>query len=84
MSTVKISNAVNPDKNEKVDRYIFSEKEPRALFIPAGYANGFRSLEKNTKVIFFSTSSLEDSKNDDFRFPYDYWGKEVWDNLKEI
>ena len=84
MSAVKIDHAINPDKNAEVEKFILSGKEPSVLFIPSGYANGFKSLEKNTKVIFFSTSSLEESKNDDFRFPYDYWGKEVWDNSTKI
>ena len=84
MSAVKINHTINPDKNAEVEQFILSEKEPSVLFIPSGYANGFKSLEKNTKVMFFSTSSLEESKNDDFRFPYDYWGKEVWDNSTKI
>jgi len=84
MSVVKIDHAINPDKNIKVEQFVLSEKEPNVLFIPSGYANGFKSLEKKTKVIFFSTSSLEESKSDDFRFPYDYWGKQVWNNSTRI
>lgn len=69
----------SPDKKNEVYRFILSARKPAILYIPPGYANGFRALEPNTKIIFFSTATLEESKNDDFRFPYDYWGKEIWE-----
>ena len=84
IATVKINHTINPDKNVEVNKFILSEKESNILYIPPSYANGFMSLEENTKVMFFSTASLEESKNDDFRFPHDYWGKEIWDNCKKI
>jgi len=34
------------------------------------------NLENNTIVMFFSTSTLEESKGDDIRFPYDEWN--IW------
>ena len=79
VAAVKLDNVENPSKEEKVHRYILSDKKPQVLFIPPKYANGFRSLEENTRIQFFSTSSLEESKGDDYRFPVDYWGKDIWD-----
>lgn len=76
---VKIDNFNKPSKKLKIERFMLSAKKPAVLFIPAGYANGFRSLEQDTKVIFFSSSSAEESKNDDFRFAFDYWGKKIWE-----
>jgi dTDP-4-dehydrorhamnose 3,5-epimerase-like enzyme len=67
-----------PSKNIKVTRYILSGDEPSIVKIPAGYANGFRSLTSHAVVMFFSTASLSASKRDDFRFPADYWGNEIW------
>jgi dTDP-4-dehydrorhamnose 3,5-epimerase len=61
-----------------VHRYVLSDRQPRILHIPAGFANGFRPLEPGTKVLFFSTSVLEEAVKDDYRFPYDYWGEDVW------
>lgn len=78
LCAVKLDDAENPSKDNKVERFIVSSKKPQVVFIPKGYANGFKALEENTKVMFFSTGTLEESKNDDFRFPYDYWGKEIW------
>mgnify|MGYP001363171342 FL=1 len=70
---VKIDNWKKPSKNNKVERIILSEKKQKIMFIPKGYANGFKTLKSNTKIIFFSTSSTTQSLNDDFRFDYNYW-----------
>lgn len=75
---VKMTDTKKPSKKVIVNRYILSDKKPQILFVPAGYANGFKPLEKNTKIIFFSTSTLEESKGDDYRFPVDYWGENIW------
>ena len=79
VAAVKMDDTDNPSKENEVYRFILSDRKPYILYIPAGYANGFRSLEEDTKMIFFSTSTLEESKGDDYRFPVDYWGNEVWE-----
>lgn len=60
------------------ERFTLSDKQPQVLHIPAGHANGFRALTPNTKIMFFSTATLEEAKTDDFRFPYDYFGSGIW------
>jgi len=57
-------------------KFVLSDKSPSVLWIPPGYYNGFMSLEENTRIIFFSTSTLEESKGDDIRQPYDMW--DLW------
>jgi len=69
-------------EKENVHRFVLSSKEPSVLYVPGGFANGSRFLEDNTKIIVFSTSSLQDSKNDDYQLPYDYWGKDIWEYKK--
>ena len=77
---VKLDKVENPDKKAKIEKYFLSAKSPSILHIPAGYANGFKALSEQTKIIFFSTKSLTDSvQNDDYRYAYDYWGKEIWE-----
>lgn len=68
----------NPSKNTTVERHVLTDKNPQVVYIPPHFANGFKALEINTRVIFFSTSSLEDSKADDYRIPHDYWGTDIW------
>ncbi len=76
VGAVLIDNWDSPDKNAVVNRYVLSEKKPSILYIPAGYANGFMSLSKDAQIIFFSTSTLEESKGDDFRYDARYW--DIW------
>jgi len=79
VAAVKLDNIEHPSKEELVHRYVLSDKKAQVLFIPPKFANGFRPLEENTRILFFSTASLEESKGDDFRYPADYWGQEIWD-----
>lgn len=74
----KLDNPKNPSKSNPVFRNIISAKKPTVVHIPIGYANGFKSLEKNTVVLVFSTSSLSESQGDDYRYPANYWGGNVW------
>lgn len=60
-----------------VQRFVLSATSPKVLFIPAGYYNGFMNLTDDTILQFFSTSTLEQSKGDDIRQPFDRWN--VWD-----
>jgi dTDP-4-dehydrorhamnose 3,5-epimerase-like enzyme len=70
---VEIDNWDSPSKALKVQRFVLSEKSPSVLFIPAGFANGFMSLTDDTKIMVFSTSSLQESIDDDFRYDSRYW-----------
>lgn len=58
-------------RNDRVKKEVLSSKIPKIFYIPSGYANGFMTLESDTKIMFFSTSTIEESKNDDIRFPFD-------------
>jgi dTDP-4-dehydrorhamnose 3,5-epimerase len=77
IGAIKIDNWDKPAKDLAVHRYVLSSKKPAALHIPSGYANGFMNLEKNTILIFFSTSTLEESLGDDVRYASRYWNP--WD-----
>lgn len=78
LCAVPIDDPVYPDKNAKVERIFLNADRPEIVYIPPGFANGFRVLVSNSVVIFFSTSTLAESKHDDYRFPFDYWGEEAW------
>ena len=66
---------VNMD-SEKVEKFILSSKSPKVLYIPPNNFNGFKSLEENTTILFFSTSTLEESLGDDIREQHDKW--DIW------
>lgn len=80
VAAVKIDNWDSPSKDLKVDRTVLSAEKPVALLIPAGYANGFMTLSDGAKVVFFSTSTLEQAASDDYRFSSRLW--DPW-NIEE-
>lgn len=61
---------------------ILSALKPQVFYIPPGYYNGFMTLQENTKIIFFSTSTLEESKGDDIRQEFNHFGEDVWKIIK--
>lgn len=73
VAAVGIDDWDNPSKDLHVHRFVLSERNPAALVIPAGYANGFMSLTADTRIMFFSSSTLEESAADDIRFESRLW-----------
>lgn len=70
---VKIDNWENPSKDLDIETIMVSEFESKIVHIPAGYANAIESLEANSKLMSFSTLPLASVKDDDVRYPTDYW-----------
>lgn len=83
-AAVYMDDRIKPSTTNTMYRFILEADKPQILHIPSGYANGFRALTKRNKLLLFSTATLEESKRDDFRFPPDYWGKEVWDDSASL
>ncbi len=77
VAAVRIDDWENPARDLAVSRYVLSEHQPALLYIPAGYANGFKTLQPATKLLFFSTATLEQSRADDFRYDSRYW--DAWE-----
>lgn len=75
---IPIDDKQKPNKNVKIFTFELTSENPHVVQIPAGYANGMQALQENSEVIFFSTLSLSDSRQDDYRFPEDYWGTGLW------
>jgi dTDP-4-dehydrorhamnose 3,5-epimerase len=76
VGAVRIDDWEKPSRNLAVKRFVLAAHKPAVLYIPAGYANGFMSLTQDLRLIFFSTSSLEESKGDDIRYSARYW--DIW------
>ena len=76
IGVVAIDNWQKPAKSAKVERFVLSAQMPKLLYIPPGYANGFMTLTADTQLIFYSTATLEESYNDDFRYNCRYW--DIW------
>jgi len=55
-----------------------SSDTPKVLWIPPGYYNGFMNLTADTIVMFFSTTTMEESRGDDYRLEWDAFGEGLW------
>lgn len=70
---VKIDNWEKPSKDLIIETIIVSASDSKIVYIPAGYANAIQSLEKDSKLMSFSTLPLENVKEDDVRYDSNYW-----------
>lgn len=70
---IKIDNWDNPSKDLAIETVFVSALESKIVHIPAGYANAIQSLEKDSKLISFSTLPLVNVSDDDVRYDSNYW-----------
>jgi len=73
LGCVEIDDWAAPSAALPVARFVLSATAPAVLAIPPGYANGFMSLTDDALIAFFSTAGLEESLDDDIRFPARFW-----------
>lgn len=76
VGAVQIDDWDHPGKDVEVHRYILSAEKPSILYVPPGYANGFKSLTQDTALMFFSTATMEEAAGDDIRYDACYWN--IW------
>lgn len=74
---IEIDDWDSPSPDLEVTRFVLSERKPAVLKVPAGYVNGFMTLTPDARLMFFSTTTLEESLGDDIRFPARFWNP--WD-----
>jgi dTDP-4-dehydrorhamnose 3,5-epimerase-like enzyme len=77
INLVKIDSFENPSNDLDVYSYELNDQMPQVLFIPGGYANGFKAILNDSKLMVFSNFDLDESKEDDFRFETEKW-KTKW------
>jgi len=63
-------------ESERVSKYYLAGYKPQVLYIPPGYANGLQNLSEQNVLMIFSTSTVQESMDDDIRFPWDKW--DIW------
>ncbi|WP_405397985.1 hypothetical protein [Maribacter sp. Asnod2-G09] len=78
INLVKIPSFKQPSQDLKTDKIVLSAANPNILAITGGYATGIKAIEPNSKLLVFSNFTVEQSKNDDFRFEPNYW-KAQWE-----
>ncbi|MDO8463078.1 MAG: dTDP-4-dehydrorhamnose 3,5-epimerase family protein [bacterium] len=63
----------HPAKDAPTLRAVMSAQKPAVLYIPPGYANGAMSLTPDATIMYFSTATMDETKNDDVRYDARYW-----------
>lgn len=80
IGAIQIDDWEKPSPAAPVNRHVLSARRPAVLYIPPGYANGFMSLTDDTLLVFYSTSTLEESQGDDIRYDARYW--DIWNTTE--
>ena len=70
---VKIDNWDNPSDNCKIYHFTLEEDKPQVLFIPQGYANGFKANTEQSKLMIMSNYALNEIEDDHYRFEQTKW-----------
>lgn len=73
VACVEIDDWDSPSPDAHVHRFVLSARTPAVLYVPAGFANGFKTLTADARLMFFSTRTLDDSLGDDVRYPARLW-----------
>ena len=74
---INIDNWTDPSRELEIHTKRITERKSEILIIPPGHVNGFKALEPDSTLIIFSDKTLQESKEDDFRFPLDYWAFQI-------
>jgi dTDP-4-dehydrorhamnose 3,5-epimerase len=72
---IKMDNWENPSNDLRIESYNLNEGQPKVLYVPSGYLNGFLALEENSKMMILSDHVLGAIKDDEYRFASNKWRK---------
>ncbi len=70
---VKPDDWQSPSPDLQVDEHVLKAEDNRILSIPGGMANGFKALSNGSKMLVFSSFTVEESSADDYRFNKAMW-----------
>jgi dTDP-4-dehydrorhamnose 3,5-epimerase len=73
INCVKIDDFDAPTKELSIHSFEITNEKTEVLIVPGGYATGIKSLSKTASLMVFSDYSLENAKDDDFRWESDYF-----------
>ncbi|NKI32015.1 dTDP-6-deoxy-3,4-keto-hexulose isomerase [Croceivirga thetidis] len=73
INVVEINDFQSPSKNLIPQKIELKDSGISILEIPGGFATGIKANTLNSRLQVFSNFGIEESKNDDFRFPVEMW-----------
>lgn len=75
---IAIDSFKNTDKNLNAESVILNFESPQILILPGGFANGLQAVENNSSLMVFSSLSVENSREDDYRWENNYFINAQW------
>ena len=76
INIVEISDFNNPSDGLIPTRMELDSSNTTILAVPNGFATGIKAASENARLQVFSNATLEESKDDDFRFHLGKWSAE--------
>ncbi len=73
IKVIKIDDWINPSKNLLINNHILTAHKSQVLAVTEGCCTAIRALEADASLMVFSDKTLEEAKNDDYRFDKNYW-----------
>jgi dTDP-4-dehydrorhamnose 3,5-epimerase-like enzyme len=63
----------NPSPDLEPAEFILKATANQVLYIPGNFANGLKALEPESRIMVFSSFTVEESSKDNFRFDKGMW-----------
>lgn len=76
---VQPNNWIDPSDGLQTEEFTLQTERNEILHVPGGFANGFKALIPKSRIMVFSSFTVEESGNDNFRYD-----KNLWYNWKGI
>ncbi|WP_346238509.1 WxcM-like domain-containing protein [Niabella insulamsoli] len=73
LNLVEPDDWAQPSENLKPEVFDLDSQQPSILYVPGGFATGFKALEPESQIMVFSDCSVEESRKDDYRFDDGLW-----------
>ena len=70
---VEIDDWQNPSTDLKPEMFQLSAADSRVLYVPEGYANGFKASEPDSILLVFSNKLLIEAVKDSWRYDKQMW-----------
>lgn len=70
---VKIDDWQNPSSDLKAEMFELTAENSRILYVPEGYANGFKASEPDSILLVFSNKILVEAVKDSWRYYSKMW-----------
>ncbi len=70
---IKIDDWETPSDNCEVFEYELCSNTPQVLYMPKGFANGFKATQEHSKLMILSNFELGETEGDHYRFDSNKW-----------